>query len=131
MLVSPSSPIAHPFQQLLPVDLPVPLTLLSGELPASTPPGPRSSAPREFSFGLLTAFCQPELVDRVVAECGRQERRCRLLPARLVVYALLLMCLSAELRYAKLMHHLARLAGLSRGLVARPQKGLLRGRQSL
>jgi hypothetical protein len=131
MLVSPSSPIAHPFQQLLPVDLPVPLTLLSGELPASTPPGPRSSAPREFSFGLLTAFCSFELVDRVVAECGRQERRCRLLPARLMVYALLLMCLSADLGYAKLMHHLAGLAGLSGAWAAPHKTAFVRARQRL
>jgi hypothetical protein len=130
MLVAPSSPITPSFQQLLPVDLPMPVRGLTGELPASTP-GPRSSAPREFSFGLLTTFCSPELVDRVVAECGRQERRCRLLPARLVVYALLLMCLSAELGYAKLMHHLAGLAGLSGAWAAPHKTAFVRARQRL
>src|SRR5437660_3527326 len=130
MLVAPSSPIARPFQQPLPVDLPLPVTLLTGEPPASTPEL-RTRAPREFSFGLLTAFCRPELVDRVVAKCGRQERRCRLLPARLVVYALLLMCLSPELGYAKLMHHLAGLAGLSGAWAAPHKTAFVRARQRL
>jgi hypothetical protein len=131
MPVAPSSPKASPFQQLLPVDLPLPVTLLSEELPAPTPGPPSRGARREVSFGLLTAFCSPELVDRVVAECGRQERRRRLLPARLVVYALLLMCLSAELSYAKLMHHLAGMGGL-RGAWAAPHKAaFVRARQRL
>ncbi|MET8438821.1 transposase domain-containing protein, partial [Streptomyces sp900116325] len=37
-------------------------------------------------LGLLTWMYPPGLVDRVVAACGRAERRQRLLPARLVVY---------------------------------------------
>ena len=43
--------------------------------------------------GLLTATFPPELVDRVVAETGRVQRRSRLLPARVVVYYVLAMCL--------------------------------------
>ncbi|MDQ1013262.1 hypothetical protein QFZ82_007747 [Streptomyces sp. V4I23] len=35
----------------------------------------------------------PELVDEVVVECGRLEQRSRLLPARVVVYFVLAMCL--------------------------------------
>ena len=130
MLAAPSSPIAPAFQQLLPVDVPASVRLLAAEPSASTPRS-RCSTPREFSFGLLTAFCSPELVDRVLAECGRQERRCRLLPARLVVYALLLMCLSADLGYAKLMHHLAGLPGLSGAWTAPHKTAFLRARQRL
>jgi hypothetical protein len=87
--------------------------------------------PREFSFGLLAAFCAPELVDRVVSECDRQQQRCRLLPARLMVYALLLMCLAPELGYQKLMHHLGSLAG-AWGAWAAPHKSAFgRARQRL
>jgi hypothetical protein len=35
----------------------------------------------------------PELVDEVVVGCGRLEQRSRLLPARVVVYFVLAMCL--------------------------------------
>src|SRR3979490_2659383 len=104
MPVAPSSPIASPFQQLLPVDLPLPVTLLSEELPAPTPGPPSRGARREVSFGLLTAFCSPELVDRVVAECGRQERRRRLLPAQLRVHAPLPFILPSPLLSSQRIH---------------------------
>ncbi|MFE5549885.1 transposase domain-containing protein [Streptomyces sp. NPDC056534] len=42
---------------------------------------------------MLTRVFPPELVDEVVAECGRVEQRSRLLPARVVVYCVLAMCL--------------------------------------
>ncbi|GAA2620273.1 IS4 family transposase [Streptomyces axinellae] len=45
------------------------------------------------AVGLLTRTFPPELVDRVVAECGREGRRSRLLPPRVVVYFVLAMCL--------------------------------------
>ena len=45
------------------------------------------------AVGLLTRTFPPELVDRVVAECGRSGRRNRLLPPRVVVYFVLAMCL--------------------------------------
>jgi hypothetical protein len=45
------------------------------------------------AVGLLTVTFPPELVDRVVAETGRVQRRSRLLPARVVVYYVLAMCL--------------------------------------
>jgi hypothetical protein len=38
---------------------------------------------------VLTRAFPPELVDEVVAECGRVEQRHRLLPARVVVYFVL------------------------------------------
>ncbi|MRH93563.1 IS4 family transposase [Nocardia sp. SYP-A9097] len=45
------------------------------------------------AIGLLTRTFPPELVDRVVAECGREGQRNRLLPPRVVVYFVLAMCL--------------------------------------
>lgn len=45
------------------------------------------------AVGLLTRTFPPELVDRVVAECGRSGQRNRLLPPRVVVYFVLAMCL--------------------------------------
>jgi hypothetical protein len=97
------------FQHLLPIDLPpAKVDVVSAEQPAPTQPA--TPSPREFGFGALSAICNAELVDRVLGECGRLERRCRLLPARLVVYALLLMCLHPALGYQKLMHHLAEAA---------------------
>jgi hypothetical protein len=45
------------------------------------------------AIGLLTRTFPPELVDRVVEECGRSGQRSRLLPPRVVVYFVLAMCL--------------------------------------
>lgn len=45
------------------------------------------------ALGVLTRAFPPELIDEVVAECGRAEQRRRLLPARVVVYFVLAMCL--------------------------------------
>ena len=45
------------------------------------------------AIGLLTATFPPELVDRVIRETGRGQQRSRLLPARVVVYYVLAMCL--------------------------------------
>lgn len=111
MLADVSSRIAPPswFQHLLPIELPPQVDVVGpGEPPA--PAKLPALSPREFGFGALSAICPPELVDRVLIECGRVERRCRLLPARLMVYALLLMCLYPALGYQKLMHHLAEAA---------------------
>jgi hypothetical protein len=49
--------------------------------------------PDRIALGVLTRAFPPELVDEVVAECGRVEQRRRLLPARVVVYFVLAMCL--------------------------------------
>ena len=97
------------FQHLLPIELPAPQVdvVSPAELAAAKPP---AQSPREFGFGVLSAICPAELVDRVLSESGRLERRCRLLPARLMVYALLLMCLHPAVGYQKLMHHLAEAA---------------------
>jgi Insertion element 4 transposase N-terminal/Transposase DDE domain len=57
----------------------------------------KSSATERLSdriaLGVLTRAFPPELVDEVIAECGRVEQRRRLLPARVVVYFVLAMCL--------------------------------------
>jgi hypothetical protein len=49
--------------------------------------------PDRIAIGLLTVTFPPEVVDRVVAETGRVQQRSRLLPARVVVYYVLAMCL--------------------------------------
>ncbi|MDP9427432.1 MAG: transposase domain-containing protein [Actinomycetota bacterium] len=44
-------------------------------------------------LGVLTEHIPPALVDQAVADAGRVQRRCRLLPARAVVYFVLGLCL--------------------------------------
>ena len=58
------------------------------------------------SIGVLTRVFPPELVDEVVAQAGRRERRQRLLPARVVVYYVLAMALFAESSYEEVMRQL-------------------------
>ncbi|WP_331767139.1 transposase domain-containing protein [Embleya sp. NBC_00896] len=57
----------------------------------------KSSTGERFSdriaLGVLTRAFPPELINEVVAGCGRGEQRRRLLPARVVVYFVLAMCL--------------------------------------
>lgn len=90
------------FQDLLPLELP---QVVEGMERG----GPPAKAPRAagVGFGLLSAICPPALVDRVLEECGRREHRVRLLPARLVVYVLRVMCLHPELGYQRLLHQVA------------------------
>lgn len=89
------------FQFLLPIELPVAVELAE-EYGDGSPV--KATGPAGAGFGLLSAVCPPELIDRVLEECGRRERRVRLLPARLVVYVLLVMCLHPELGYQRLLH---------------------------
>jgi hypothetical protein len=58
------------------------------------------------SIGVLTRVFPPELVDGVVAEAGRRERRQRLLPARVVVYYVLALALFADKSYEEVMRQL-------------------------
>jgi hypothetical protein len=58
------------------------------------------------SIGVLTRVFPPELVDGVVAEAGRTERRHRLLPARVVVYYVLALALFADASYEEVMRQL-------------------------
>ncbi len=55
---------------------------------------------------MLTRVFPPELVDRVVAEAGRTERRQRLLPARVVVYYVLGLALYSSASYEEVMRML-------------------------
>lgn len=48
--------------------------------------------PDRIAIGVLTKTFPPELIDEVLAATGRAERRKRLLPARVVVYFVLAMC---------------------------------------
>ena len=62
--------------------------------------------PDRVLIGVLTRVFPPELVDSVLAEVGRVERRRRLLPARLVVYYVLAMTLFSEASYEEVMRQL-------------------------
>jgi Insertion element 4 transposase N-terminal/Transposase DDE domain len=58
------------------------------------------------SIGVLTRVFPPELVDEVVAEAGRAERRHRLLPARVVVYYVLGLALYSSSSYEEVIRML-------------------------
>jgi hypothetical protein len=58
-------------------------------------------------LGVLTAACPPELVDAVLAECGCVEKRRRRLPARLLVYSVLAMCLFPWASYEEVLRLLS------------------------
>ena len=60
------------------------------------------SVPDLIGFGFLTAFFPASLVDKVLADAGRLERRVRLLPSRVVVYYVLAMALYAGEGYREL-----------------------------
>jgi hypothetical protein len=59
--------------------------------------------PDRIAIGVLTRTFPPELVDRVIAKTGKAEQRQRLLPARVVVYSTLAMCLFAHVGYEEVM----------------------------
>ncbi|MFD4428089.1 IS4 family transposase [Nocardia sp. NPDC058497] len=59
--------------------------------------------PDFISFGLLTRVFPPDVVDAALVECGRVERRDRLLPARFVVYYVLSLALFAPCSYEEVM----------------------------
>ncbi|MET9174351.1 IS4 family transposase [Streptomyces misionensis] len=85
-------------------------------------------------IGVLTRMYPPSLVDAVVAECGRTERRRRLLPARLVVYFLLAMALFSPAPYLEVMRHLVeglRWAGLWGSWHPPSKAAIFRARQRL
>jgi hypothetical protein len=70
-----------------------------------TPASDRSLSDH-ISIGVLTRVFPPALVDAVVAQAGRGERRARLLPARVVVYYVLAMALFGEGSYEEVMRQL-------------------------
>jgi hypothetical protein len=55
------------------------------------------------SIGVLTRVFSPDLVDRIVTESGRGEKRHRLLPARVVVYYVLGLALFSDSSYEEVM----------------------------
>lgn len=68
----------------------------------------REPAPaEELGFGIISRFCPIELVERVVGECGRTHQRVRLLPAYLVVYCLLLLCLYPDASHQEVLRRMA------------------------
>jgi hypothetical protein len=54
---------------------------------------PRKRFGEQIRLGVLTSQIPPELVDEVIDQAGCRERRCRVLPARAVVYFVLALCL--------------------------------------
>jgi hypothetical protein len=58
------------------------------------------------SLGVLTRVFPPAVVDEVLLECGRLERRHRLLPARVVVYYVLGLALFSSSSYEEVMRML-------------------------
>lgn len=58
------------------------------------------------AIGVLTSLLHRDLVDEVIAEAGRKEQRARLLPARVVVYFVLAMCLFFDDGYEEVMRKL-------------------------
>jgi hypothetical protein len=87
------------------------------------------------SIGVLTRVFPPELVDAVVAEAGRAERRQRLLPARVVVYYVLAMALFAQASYEEVMRQLveglAWESGWQRSWAVPSKAAIFRARQRL
>src|ERR671928_2087932 len=69
--------------------------------PAGLPHGPRISD--HVTLGVLTSTVPAGLVDAVLADTGRQSRRQRQLPARLVVYYVLALALYAQASYGEVL----------------------------
>jgi len=79
-------------------------------------------------LGELTQQVPFEMVDAVLAETGRTQRRVRDLPSRVVIYLLLAGCLFAELGYRQVWQRL--IAGLDAVPVADPSEaGLTKARR--
>lgn len=55
--------------------------------------------------GVLTRLLDRDLVDEVVAAADRQEKRSRLLPARVMVYYVLALCLFFGVSYEEVMRN--------------------------
>jgi hypothetical protein len=74
-----------------------------------TSPARESARLSDFiSIGVLTQTFPPDKVDWIIAQAGRKEKRSRLLPARVVVYFSLAMCLWASEPYKEVMALLVR-----------------------
>src|ERR671921_17365 len=69
--------------------------------PARLPNGTRISD--HVTLGVLTATVPAGLIDAVLADTGRQSRRQRRLPARLVVYYVMALALYAQASYGEVL----------------------------
>ena len=69
--------------------------------PACLPPGTRISD--LVTLGMLTTTVPGELIDGVLADTGRQSRRYRQLPARLMVYYVMALALYAQASYGEVL----------------------------
>src|SRR3954454_24920297 len=69
--------------------------------PARLPNGTRLSD--HVTLGVLTATIPAAMIDTVLAETGRQSRRQRQLPARLVVYYVIALALYAQASYREVL----------------------------
>jgi hypothetical protein len=69
--------------------------------PACLPPGTRISD--LVTLGVLTTMVPGELIDGVLADTGRQSRRYRQLPARLMVYYVMALALYAQASYGEVL----------------------------
>jgi hypothetical protein len=69
--------------------------------PAGLPNGTRISD--HVTLGVLTSTVPPGLIDAVLADTGRQSRRRRQLPARLVVYYVIALALYAQASYGEVL----------------------------
>ena len=58
------------------------------------------------ALGVLTRTFPPQLVDEVITATGRQQKRDRLLPSRLVVYYVMAMALFSDAGYEEVMRNL-------------------------
>ncbi|MFB7467295.1 IS4 family transposase [Streptomyces sp. NPDC056224] len=82
-------------------------------------------------LGILTDVFTPDLIDAVIAKQERQERRRRLLPARLVVYFVLALCLFAREPYEEVIQLLTNGLPASRALSRVNRSSLCRARSRL
>jgi hypothetical protein len=86
-------------------------------------------------IGVLTRLVSRDLVDEVLAETGRREQRRRLLPARVVVYYVLALCLFFGDAYEEVMRKLVGglqfLRGWDRDWVVPSSSALCQARQRL
>jgi hypothetical protein len=69
--------------------------------PARLPNGTRISD--HVTLGVLTATVPADLIDAVLADTGRQSRRYRQLPARLVIYYVMALALYAQASYGEVL----------------------------
>ena len=68
--------------------------------------GPDGRLTDRIAIGVLARLVPRHLVDEVLAECGRKERRVRLLPARVVVYYVMALTLFFGDGYEEVMRRL-------------------------